>query len=171
MRPLILPAFTVSLAVLGVSGSALADLPPPDDYVETCTVAQQQRSGETCLDCDVSYVDFDACANTYEPEGYTKRCQTWGASVYSEVFCKPDEASGSGGSAGSGATPSSGGASSAGSTAAGGTPATGGATTPTTDPGSSKSDDGGCSISTERTSAGALWLVLTGLALGLRRRR
>jgi hypothetical protein len=172
MRHLIVPALTVSLAVFGVAGSALADMAPPDGYVETCTVEQQQGAGETCVDCAVDYTDFDACANTYEPQGYTKSCQTWGASVYTEVFCKAVEDGGSGGSAGSGATTATGGAASAGGPPSGGATATGGTPAPTAEPpSSSKSDDGGCSIAGRATGVGALWLTLVGLALGLRRRR
>ena len=160
MKPRIIPGLAVALTVLGVAGSALADLAPPDDYVENCTVETQQAAGETCVTCEVTFEDFEACANTYEPQGYAKRCKTWGSSVYSEVFCKAGSVDGTGGNAGSaGSSPVS---------ESGGTPGTGGSSTT---PPSSPDDDGGCSISRQPTSGSALLLVLVGLACGLRRRR
>ena len=82
--------FFVQFLCLSFSLTAKADLPPPKDYVEDCTVKKQQKTGETCISCGDSYFDdIDACQKQYQPKGYAKRCQTMGASVWKEVWCKP----------------------------------------------------------------------------------
>lgn len=143
MRFAFVPALSLVVATLGVAGSALADVAPPPDYVETCTVDQQQGDGETCVSCEVSFEDFEACINTYEPQGYELRCKTAGASVYSEVFCMANQ----GGAAGAGAEP-------------------------TNDASESDSDgEASCSLSPRSERGSAVWLLLVGLALAWRRRR
>ncbi|MBN2193633.1 MAG: hypothetical protein JW751_12520 [Polyangiaceae bacterium] len=141
---------TITLIMLGGSGSARADLAPPEDFVETCTVEQQQAAGETCVSCSVTYEDFTVCANLYEPEGYAKRCKTWGASVFEEVYCKANQNPGTGGSPGTGGQ------------------GTGG-TISTSAPVSST--DEGCSVAFDRTGTSGLLLALTAMGLLFRRRR
>ena len=79
------------LAALSITLLALptwADVPPPEDYVETCTLEAQTESGAECVECDADF-ETNTCADMYEAEGFTKSCQTWGASVWTEVWCKP----------------------------------------------------------------------------------
>jgi hypothetical protein len=70
-----------------------ADVAPAPDFVETCTLGRQQRNGETCVECGDSYHGApDACARQYEPQGYSRRCRSSGASVWDEIWCKPKTA-------------------------------------------------------------------------------
>ncbi|MEC7984535.1 MAG: hypothetical protein VX278_05190 [Myxococcota bacterium] len=67
-----------------------ADMLPSKDFIETCTVEKQQKEKESCLSCgDAYFDDVDACKNRYASQGYTKRCKTSGASVWTEIWCKP----------------------------------------------------------------------------------
>ncbi len=77
------------IAPLVLSASiASADLPPPPGYVEKCTVAKQQKESTSCVLCgDAYFREPDACANRYLEKGYTKACQTRGASTWEEVWC------------------------------------------------------------------------------------
>ncbi len=159
---------TACLAILGAARSAQADVAPPDDYVETCTVEEQQGAGETCVTCQVSYEDFEACATTYEPQGYTKRCKTAGASFYSEVYCRTGSESGSGGSTGSAGNAGTTG----GSTTQGVAGEAGVQETPwTADDSDDSGSDGGCSLAHKPAGAAGLLLGLFAVGFGLRRRR
>jgi hypothetical protein len=80
----------IGVVMLTLSVSALGDVVPPPDYVETCTVAKAQRTDEQCVDCGDSYhAEPNACAERYGAEGYRRRCRTSGASVWSEIWCRP----------------------------------------------------------------------------------
>jgi MYXO-CTERM domain-containing protein len=73
--------------------TALADVPPPDGYVEECTVAKKQVSGRSCAACQNDYRSFatsavDPCQSQYASQGYEKICKSWGASVWTEVWCR-----------------------------------------------------------------------------------
>ena len=70
------------------SGAALADIPPPDDYVEKCTVENHTQPGVTCESCSAWHGDQDACVKSLGTKGFAKRCETYGASAWSEVWCK-----------------------------------------------------------------------------------
>jgi hypothetical protein len=81
------------VALLGagvlVGGSARADVAPPPDYVESCTVARQQAPGEQCQACDAWHGDREICARTLASSaGWAKRCQTRGASTWTEIWCR-----------------------------------------------------------------------------------
>lgn len=135
--------------VLG-SGTARADIPPPDGYVENCTIEKQQRPGMECVACQATHSTPCSVAS------YTRQCSTYGASVWTEIWCYTDGGPGlnTGGSPGTG-----GGANTGGSTGTAGQP-----TLP----------DGGCNCSVLGAGTRGLgWASLTGLALGLtiRRRR
>ena len=80
----------VAVVALGFCSIATADIPPPPDYVERCTIKKQQKPGEVCVLCSDAYFRKpDACKDRYEPLGYGKRCRTRGASTWSEVWCGP----------------------------------------------------------------------------------
>ena len=64
-----------------------ADIPPPKDYVETCTIAHQSQNGAECVECSASF-ESDDCNVRVEGEGFSKTCQTWGGSFWTEVWCR-----------------------------------------------------------------------------------
>lgn len=79
----------VSLVLVTLAiGTAKADIPPGDDYVETCTIEKQSAPGLTCDSCRAWHGERDACDKTLGVQGYRKMCQAWGASAWSEVWCK-----------------------------------------------------------------------------------
>jgi MYXO-CTERM domain-containing protein len=89
--------FAIASGLLGCSlavtaTSARADVPPPEGYVEACTV-EKQAPGQECVLCGDSYYKTpNACAAKLEPDGYTKACRTRGASTWKEVWCKKGKA-------------------------------------------------------------------------------
>ena len=70
---------------------ARADVPPPNGYVEDCTVQRQQQKGEECQACKAWYGGREDCV-ALEGQGYVSRCRTRGASVWGEVLCRPASA-------------------------------------------------------------------------------
>jgi hypothetical protein len=89
MRAWIL-ATTLPLSSL-LAGAAAADVAPPPDYVESCTVANSQQPGRIeCLSCGESYFGAPtACRDKHAAAGYELRCKTRGASTWGEVWCRP----------------------------------------------------------------------------------
>lgn len=69
-------------------GKARADIPPPPDYVEQCTVEKQTAPGKTCVACNANFGNRTGCQTQYGGEGYAKACQSYGASVWTEVWCR-----------------------------------------------------------------------------------
>lgn len=61
---------------------ALADLPPPKGYVETCTL--ENHPG--CEMCSAYHSGREGC-EALEKQGARSVCKTRGASVWSEVMC------------------------------------------------------------------------------------
>ena len=96
MTKLVTCTFLPVLVVLGVASTAWADVAPPPDYVEECTVDQQEGANETCISCNTYHGEPDACSDEWAPQGYEHRCNTAGASVWDEVWCKADETEGTG---------------------------------------------------------------------------
>jgi len=83
----------VTLLAVGLAleaSAARADLPPPPDYVEQCTVVRQQADDELCKRCGGPWHgDSQKCHRLFEATAFTKRCKTLGASVWDEVWCRP----------------------------------------------------------------------------------
>jgi hypothetical protein len=79
-------------AMAGAS-RALADMPPPDGYVETCTIARQQTSKTECLECMDMHDQTERCTNLLAPYCYVKVCKTWGSTSFTEVLCRTKDAS------------------------------------------------------------------------------
>lgn len=75
------------------TAQALADVAPPPDYVETCTVDKQQKDGLTCKECSTGRETSDKCKNEWGAKGYTKACKALGATVWKEIWCKSDGSS------------------------------------------------------------------------------
>ena len=67
---------------------AAADIPPPDAYVESCTIAKQQPTGSDCLECKDDYYQKDRCSTLLGSYCYTQRCKTWGASAWTTILCR-----------------------------------------------------------------------------------
>ena len=83
----------VGLALMvGETTAARADIPPPNDYVETCTVAKQQEGGKVCVACDALHGERDKCEKSVGTQGYAHVCKGWGASAWTEVWCKAGSA-------------------------------------------------------------------------------
>ena len=77
------------VAGLLLAPTAFADLAPPPGYVEPCTVDKQQKSNETCIACSTYHAEPDACVKQHAGRGFAHRCRSRGASVWTEVWCKP----------------------------------------------------------------------------------
>jgi MYXO-CTERM domain-containing protein len=84
-----LSAGAIALAVVLSAAPALADIPPPSGYVEECTLARQQKPGTECVGCGSYHGTVEKCSNLLASSGFTKACQTYGASAWSEVWCRP----------------------------------------------------------------------------------
>ncbi len=69
---------------------AHADVAPPPDYVEQCTVTNHQGPRSECVKCgDAYHGEPEACSSRYAAAGYTRSCRTGGASTWDEVWCRP----------------------------------------------------------------------------------
>jgi hypothetical protein len=82
----------LSLAVVVFPAFAAADLPPPDGYVEQCTVEKQCAKGEEGTACRASFKERDKCRTELSAQGWVHKCKTRGASVWTEVWCRPKKA-------------------------------------------------------------------------------
>lgn len=76
-------------AWLIVSSTAVADVPPPPGYVEQCTVEKQCKKDEEGDACGAWHGDRDKCEKKHAQDGFVRRCKTRGASVWTEVYCRP----------------------------------------------------------------------------------
>jgi hypothetical protein len=71
------------------AGAARADIPPSRGYVEGCTVEKQCKKEEDGDACRAWHGDRDACKKKHEKDGFAYRCKASGASVWTEVWCRP----------------------------------------------------------------------------------
>ena len=83
---------TLCLVGLGSPGVARADIPPAPGYVEQCAVEYAQQPNERCEMCGADHTDSAACERKYAGTKSARRCQTAGASVWQELWCRPLEA-------------------------------------------------------------------------------
>lgn len=158
-----IPSFFAALALTLGASVALADVAPPDCYVEQCTVDKKTQPGTTCTTCDNNFQNASDYCQKKVGADYAYACQAWGGSVWQEVWCKgPPKASGTGGGSGTGGDCSGGGGSS-GTTSA--TTGSGGGTT--------SSSSGGCAMGTKGDPWGGLTVggLLAAAAVLLRRRK
>jgi hypothetical protein len=81
-----------ALALISVAAPARADIPPPDDYVEPCTLEKQQSAGLQCVECPSNIRDREKCQAELAPAGYAHACSTYGASAWTEIWCRPQGA-------------------------------------------------------------------------------
>ncbi len=80
---------TIGAATMSLVSAARADVPPPEGYVEQCTVELQQHADAICEACGSYYATVQKCPTQYASTPFQKRCQTSGASVWTEVWCRP----------------------------------------------------------------------------------
>ena len=87
-----LASLLLTLALGTLSSVAQADLAPPPGYVEVCTVDRQQKPNERCELCSKSYFrEPDGCKKKLASKGFSQRCRSRGASVWTEVWCRPKD--------------------------------------------------------------------------------
>lgn len=164
--PSLLAALTFTLG----ASVALADVAPPDCYVEHCTVDQKTQPGTTCTTCENNFMNASDYCQKQVGADYAYACQAWGGSQWQEVWCKgPPKASGTGGGSGTGGDCTGGGGSS-GTTST--TTGTGGGTTSSATS-SSGGSSGGCAMGTRGDPWGGLTVggLLAAAAVLLRRRK
>jgi hypothetical protein len=70
-----------------LSGAVRADVAPPPDYKESCTLRAYLGRGEDCEECRAWHGDVAACERTLGPRGMERRCRTRGASSWNEIWC------------------------------------------------------------------------------------
>ncbi len=80
----------LAFAALLSAAPALADLPAPPGYEETCTVARQQKQkqGTECFACAGGHTNPDRCAKLLASTGLAQECKSRGASAWTEVWCR-----------------------------------------------------------------------------------
>jgi MYXO-CTERM domain-containing protein len=81
----------IALLLLALPAAALADVPQPADYVESCDLKYYEKPGVLCKGCSAWHGEPDACKPLGD-EGYANQCRTAGASTWGEVWCKLDPA-------------------------------------------------------------------------------
>lgn len=91
-------ALLSGLFFLAAIPAARADLPPPDGYVEECTVDNKEQPGTQCEACKNGPGgggSTNVCIDKYTGTKFAYVCKTWGASFWTEVWCdgppRPDE--------------------------------------------------------------------------------
>src|SRR3954465_14331364 len=76
-------------AALLAPGLAFADIAPEPGYVETCTVEKQCKKTEDGDECRAWHGDREVCRKKHQSDGFVYKCNSRGASVWSEVYCRP----------------------------------------------------------------------------------
>jgi len=79
----------IALFLLAAPCLARADIPPPAGFVESCTIEKQCKANEEGLVCGANHTDTENCKKLHASDGYAYRCKTNGASVWTEVWCRP----------------------------------------------------------------------------------
>jgi hypothetical protein len=76
--------------VLTVPLEVQADV-APEPYVETCTLEGMSFEHRSCEVCRASLREPDVCAARHAAAGRQQACRSGGATVWTEVWCLPDE--------------------------------------------------------------------------------
>ena len=86
---------SVAIALACALGPRLAraDIAPPPGYVEQCTLAKQSKPQDECHACSAFYGNAAHCSESLKSYGFTQRCRTGGASVWSEIWCRKKDSS------------------------------------------------------------------------------
>lgn len=85
------------MLALGIAGfilsmwvdRGLADVAPPPEYVEKCRMSLVQKQGEECTECRAGVGQHEKCAKSLGLKGYTYNCRNYGASNWTEIWCRP----------------------------------------------------------------------------------
>jgi hypothetical protein len=88
LRTALLSALALGLVL---SRPAAADVAPPDDYVEECTIEKKQTPSSECLVCRTvraMYDNSNRCTLLLSPYCFTSVCGAWGGASYPEVWCR-----------------------------------------------------------------------------------
>jgi hypothetical protein len=83
-----IPALLIAQAF---ASHAVADVAPPDGYVEECTVAKKTTADTECLECKGLHPgaeNAERCTTLLTPYCYTSVCHAYGATVFTEVWCR-----------------------------------------------------------------------------------
>lgn len=80
---LLAAAFATTLAA-----AASADIAVPG-RVETCTMDKQARADQECYPCSAFHGNHTHCTDSLSGYGFAEVCRTGGASVWSEIWCRP----------------------------------------------------------------------------------
>lgn len=79
------------------ASAAWADVPPPSDYVEACTIDKICSKGQECVTCRADFNDLtmkrSVCQESLGPLGFQKQCKAWGASLWNEIWCRASSSS------------------------------------------------------------------------------
>jgi MYXO-CTERM domain-containing protein len=92
-RILVLSLFAFGLTP---SRAANADVAPPSDYVEHCTLAKKQTAASECLSCQAireGYANPDRCGQLLSPYCFVSVCGAWGGVSYEEIWCRAKSSS------------------------------------------------------------------------------
>jgi hypothetical protein len=87
-----LASIPLAVSVFLAGSSALADLPAPPNYVETCTIENAPKDQE-CHRCGAFFGNRTWCSDELASYGFSQNCRTRGASVWGEIWCRPKAAS------------------------------------------------------------------------------
>ena len=81
-------ALVVAAGLSTIAGRARADLVPPREHAEACTLQKQARAGTECLACSAFFGNPEHCSASLASYGFAQSCRTGGASQWSEVWCR-----------------------------------------------------------------------------------
>lgn len=81
-------AFAAATLLLTTAAPSRADVAPPADFVETCTLERQASAGEECNACRAYHGNHKHCPESLAAFGFAKKCRSRGASSWSEVWCR-----------------------------------------------------------------------------------
>jgi hypothetical protein len=83
-------AFVLALA-LPLARPALADVAPPPNYQEQCTLEKKTTSASECLECQSireGVANSDRCPTLLSPYCFVEVCAAWGSMAYPTVWCR-----------------------------------------------------------------------------------
>jgi hypothetical protein len=82
-----------AILITAFSTVVRADVAPPHGYAERCTLDETCPLGKECVLCPADFQDVNqhtsVCERNLGSLGFVKQCKSWGASVWTEVWCRP----------------------------------------------------------------------------------
>jgi len=82
------PALFAALTLSTLAPRARADVAPPFEPVESCTMKAQSGAGKECLSCAAFHGNSSHCEESLASHGFTRGCRSGVALVWSEVWCR-----------------------------------------------------------------------------------